>query len=57
MLKKTLLPVLGLIFALGASSSLLAQQYARPDTTGSTGTFTVVGAATHHQALNESFWA
>ena len=44
-----------LLFAVLASSSALAQQYARPDSTGATGTFTNVGGApTFHDAVNEA---
>jgi predicted CXXCH cytochrome family protein len=53
MFRKTILLIFGLALAMSASSSLHAVQTARPDSTGATGTFTAVGAATHHDALNE----
>ena len=45
--------VLTSFLALFASQSAWAQQYARPDATTDAAGFSVVGAATHHEALDE----
>ena len=54
MFRKTTPFILILFVALFASSTLQAQQYARPDQTLSLGTYELLGAATVHEALNEA---
>jgi hypothetical protein len=54
MIKKRYLVVASVLFAMAASSSAWAQQYARPDGVQSTGTWTAVNAGTHHEAVNEA---
>ena len=53
MFKKTGFLVFALIFGITASPALFAQQYARPDSTSSAGGFTVSGAPTLHEAIDE----
>ena len=54
MIKTRISLVFGLLLAMAMSQSAWAQQYARPDSTSDGGGFSVVGAATHHEALDES---
>ena len=43
----------GLILTAFMATDVMAQQLARPDSTIQAGNFTVTGAATHHEAVNE----
>lgn len=53
MIRRNVLLVLSLVFAVAASPSLWAAQFARPDATTDAAGWTVVNAATHHEALDE----
>jgi hypothetical protein len=53
MFRSRFLLALGFTLAATASSSIWAQQYARPDGVQSTGTWTAINAASHEAAVNE----
>ncbi|MDH5633530.1 MAG: hypothetical protein OEZ10_11115 [Gammaproteobacteria bacterium] len=53
MIRRNLLLILGLVFAVAASPSLLAAQFARPNATINAAGWTVVNAPTHHEAIDE----
>ena len=54
MFKTRISLVFGLLLAMAVSQSALAQQFARPDGTSGTGTWTAVNAGTHEVAVNEA---
>lgn len=53
MIRRNILLVLSLVFTVAASPSLWAAQFARSDATANAAGWTVVNAATHHEALDE----
>jgi hypothetical protein len=54
MINKRYLVVASVLFAMAASSSSWAQQYARPDATTDNGGFSAVPAVPHHETVDET---